>query len=146
MTCHNGNACLFDRFDQSPFGIRANVSNSTDKNPKLLQSKGCAIGIIIIGCDNNATAGERAITVCKTACRSAQHDARQIITREDKRAFMCACCQDHFIGSDFPDTLARHMGRACLKMVCYTLTHGDEIMVHIAKNSGAWQQGHIIHL
>ena len=104
-----------------------------------------AVGIVIIGEDDRAIAGDNAIAVDIGPYRAGQHHARQIIAGKDERAFMRALCQNSLRGPHFPQALAWQMRWRRGHMIGHALGQRQEVVVHIAEDGGPRQQCHVIH-
>ena len=141
---HHLDAGGADGLDQLALEIAAKIDHH-HMRPGALKRQCRAIGIVIVGEDDGAVAGDNAITGDIAAHSARKHHARKVVSGEYQRALVRALRKDGLAGPHFPHALARQVGGALAKMVGHPLGQGDVVMVHIAEHGGARQQRNLGH-
>ncbi len=130
-------------FDQRTAGVVTGVGDGHDLQAGIVPVQRSAVGMIVVGRQHQLAAGRYAITAHIGRHGAGQHVAWQVVVTVDQRTLVGTGRQHYALGPHavYAMTHLTHR-RAVAEVVGQALVDGQEVVVVVTVDRGAWQQGH----
>ena len=130
-------------FNQRATWVVAGVGDGDHLQASVVPVQRGAVGVVVVGRQHQLAARGHAVAANVGGNGTGQHVARYVVVAVHQRALVGAGRQYHAFGAYTVHTVAYLADRgAVAEVVGEALVNGQEVVVVVAVDRGAWQQGH----